>query len=104
VSRCSAGWPFLRWRVIDELPAVIGVQTDKSEWEAPGYCLHRCENPYVGAVADRDVLGPAGEHVGGGQCAGEFTHKGRAAVRDQIRLDEPGNLFVFLSGAAHRDG
>jgi hypothetical protein len=88
--------------VVDELPAVIGIQTDKRERQASGPGLHRPDNPFVGAVADRDVRRPPGGHIGGGERAGEFTHQGRAAVRDEVRLDEPRNLLVFLSGAARR--
>lgn len=52
--------------------------------------MHGREPPLVCPIADRDVLGPAGEHVCGGQGPGEFPAHGGAAVDDQVRLDEAG--------------
>ena len=50
---------------------------------------HRLEHPFVCPVTDRDVLSPAGKHVRGGQCPGEFPGQGGAAVDDHVRFNEP---------------
>lgn len=74
--------------VVDELAAVVGVQADQRERQAGLDLAYRFDNPAVGTVLQRHVLGPPRVHVRHGQRVNELALQGRPAMQHKIGFEE----------------
>ncbi len=74
--------------LIDELAAVVGVDPEQGEGEHAARPLQRMDDAMLGAMQQRQALGPGRGHVGQGERAQEGTLRTATAVGDQVSLDE----------------
>src|SRR5215217_5948653 len=89
--------------VVDELRAVVGVDTGDVEREPQPQFLQAGGDDALALGAYGDRLGPAGGDIGGVEGVVEGSVVVPAFVADQVDLEESGHRVVPLLPGLHRD-
>ena len=78
--------------VVDELAAVVAVNSQEGEGKLVPKLLYPLLDPAVGAVEQGVLPGPAGTHIGTGEGLAELAGSVHPAAGRPVKLEETGIL------------
>jgi len=87
---------------VQELAAIVSVQAEERHRQQGARACERLDDRVLAAMQQRQALGPAGGDIGEHERLQEGTLCPRAAVRDEISLEETGTDVIPTGEGAHR--
>ena len=87
--------------MVHELTTVIKIQARHLIRDALHRGLQRLDHMDAGIVTNRFGKHPPALHIGQIQGSGEFASQCWTAMGDSVTLEEPGDVFDFVTGFAN---
>jgi len=90
--------------IVDELAAIVGVQTQEGKRESLGDMMHSASHPVLTLTPDPTAFYPACGHIHGAQAGEIETFGTLAAVCHQVHFEETGAVLIPVGKGANGYG